>query len=117
MKVQSPLISLLALTMFAFAGARALGGQELKNGFCLDCHADQTLSITNSAGQRLSLFVDKAQLAASVHKTNTCVNCHIDATAKHPDDNKVLQPVDCLRCHDQSINREVKAHAAQRTEE
>jgi formate dehydrogenase gamma subunit len=66
---------------------------------CLDCHADRTLSKTNTAGKQVSLFVDKARLEASVHKTNSCVSCHDDATSRHPDDNIVLQPVHCARCH------------------
>ena len=67
---------------------------------CLDCHSDKTLSKTNSFGKEVFLFVDKAKLAASVHKTNTCVSCHTDVTRKHPDDNVTLQPARCARCHE-----------------
>ena len=45
--------------------------------------------------------MDEAKLAASVHKTNTCVSCHADITAKHPDDNVPAQPVNCASCHEQ----------------
>ena len=72
----------------------------LKDSDCLDCHSDKTLSKTNSAGREVSLFVDPAKLASSVHKTNTCASCHADVTAKHPDDNRPVQAVDCARCHD-----------------
>jgi hypothetical protein len=100
-----------------FAGATASGAPALKNSFCLDCHDDKNLSKTNAAGQQVSLFVDKAQLAASAHKTNTCISCHIDVTVKHPDDHKTLKPVDCATCHDQSMKREnVNAHSVKKTE-
>ena len=66
---------------------------------CLDCHGIETLSKTNAAGREISLFVDSAKLAASVHRSNSCVSCHADATAQHPDDNKILQPVNCAICH------------------
>ena len=87
-------------------GITAAAAPALKNSFCLDCHADKTLSMTNAAGKEISLFVDKAQLAASAHGTNTCVSCHTDATAKHPDDHKILQPVQCAACHDQPVTLE-----------
>ncbi len=75
------------------------GAAEIKDSACLDCHADKTLSKTNSAGKEISLFVERAKLAASVHKTNTCASCHADITTKHPDDNMAAQPVQCARCH------------------
>jgi formate dehydrogenase gamma subunit len=83
----------LALALPAFAG--------LKNSDCLDCHSDRTLAITNAAGKAVSLFVDEAKLKASAHRTNTCVSCHADVTAKHPDDNVRLQRVNCAICHEQ----------------
>src|SRR5512143_4152044 len=60
-----------------------LAAAAVKDGDCLDCHSDKTLSKKNSAGREVSLFVDKVQLAASVHQTNTCVSCHADVTTKH----------------------------------
>jgi formate dehydrogenase gamma subunit len=83
----------LTLTLPALAG--------LKDSDCLDCHGDNTLFKTNSAGRVISLFVDAAKLKASIHKTNTCISCHADVTAKHPDDNITLKPVNCARCHAQ----------------
>lgn len=71
----------------------------LKNSDCLDCHGDNTLSKTNSAGKAISLFVDVVKLRASAHATNECVSCHADVTVKHPDDNLAVAPVDCGRCH------------------
>lgn len=82
---------LLATISLAVAG--------LKDGDCLDCHADKTLTKTNAAGKEISLFVDVARLQASAHKTNTCLSCHSDLTEKHPDDNVAAQPVNCHTCH------------------
>jgi formate dehydrogenase gamma subunit len=76
----------------------ALPAAEIKDSDCLDCHGDKTLTVTN-AGSVVSLFVDRALLAASVHHTNSCASCHNDITSKHPDDNVAVRPVDCARCH------------------
>src|ERR1039457_65182 len=84
---------LVSLQLTASAG--------LKNSDCLDCHSDKTLSKTNSAGKEVSLFVDPAKLAASVHQTNPCASCHADLTEKHPDDNVAAKPVNCASCHAQ----------------
>jgi len=84
---------LLALPLAVSAG--------LKNSDCLDCHSDKTLFLTNAAGKAISLFVDPAKLAASVHRTNTCASCHADLTEKHPDDNIAAKPVNCASCHQQ----------------
>ena len=82
---------LLLAALPAFAG--------LKNSDCLDCHGDNTLFKTNSAGKAISLFVDLAKFKVSAHATNTCISCHADVTTKHPDDNIVLAPVNCALCH------------------
>ncbi|HWC60006.1 MAG TPA: cytochrome b/b6 domain-containing protein [Verrucomicrobiae bacterium] len=84
----------LLLSFLAFNVSAAL-----KNSDCLDCHSDNTLYKTNSAGKAISLFVDQAKLAASAHGTNACISCHADVTLKHPDDNKLLQAVNCATCH------------------
>ncbi len=83
-------------------GATAVTGycEEIKNSACMDCHADKTLYRANSAGKSLSMFVDETRLAASVHRTNTCVVCHTDITSKHPDDNVPAQPPQCAGCHE-----------------
>jgi hypothetical protein len=63
---------------------------SLKNSACLDCHDDNTLFKTNSAGRAISLFVDEAELKLSMHGTNTCISCHADITKKHPDGMNIL---------------------------
>jgi len=91
---------LLVITAFCLVGQLAARA-GLSNSDCLDCHSDKTLAVTNTAGDSKSLFIDPAILTASVHKTNACISCHADATAKHPDDNRILAPVNCARCHGQ----------------
>ena len=91
---------LLVITAFCLVGQLAARA-GLSNSDCLDCHSDKTLAVTNTAGDAKSLFIDPAILTASVHKTNACISCHADATAKHPDDNRILAPVNCARCHGQ----------------
>lgn len=71
------------------------------NDKCLECHSDRTLSKTGTNGNVVSLFVDVAQMALTVHRTNSCVSCHADLTANHPDDDLPVKSVDCNRCHEQ----------------
>ena len=91
---------LLLLLALALTRGAAGAAPPLKDSDCLDCHSDKTLSATNAAGKEVSLFVDKARLAASAHKTNTCASCHADITSKHPDDNRTVQAVRCAACHE-----------------
>ena len=101
MRIRSHLLfaALRAWLLTALFGSLAFGA-EIKNSACLDCHSDKTLYKTNSAGKAISLFVDEAKLAASVHKTNTCASCHSDVTLKHPDDNVAVLAPNCARCHE-----------------
>ena len=70
MGVQRYAVGLLAATFFALQGpvAAASAAEQIKNSVCLDCHADKRLTKTNAAGKEVSLFVDVAKLAATVHK-------------------------------------------------
>jgi formate dehydrogenase gamma subunit len=90
----------LAGVWLVFA-AGAAAAPVMSDDDCLVCHSDNTLAITNASGRAISLYVDKARLAASVHKTNSCVSCHTDVVATHPDDNRPVPPVNCTRCHEQ----------------
>jgi formate dehydrogenase gamma subunit len=93
---RSSLVLALVLTL-ALPGLAA-PAKPMSNDDCLDCHGDKTLAITNAAGRTVSLYVDAARLAASIHRTNTCVSCHADVGLKHPDDNRPVAAVDCARC-------------------
>ncbi len=86
-------------------------GDEVSNADCLICHADKTLTKTNAQGAVISLFVDAAQLAASVHTSNACANCHADLTANHPDDNVPAKTPVCVGCHDAQPDHEAAAKA------
>ncbi len=83
-------------------GFRALAAEELvPNDKCLECHGLQDTTKTNALGQTISLFTDEARLKASVHSTNSCVDCHRDLATRweHPDDGHVAEPVNCAHCH------------------
>ena len=87
---------LLALAVMCFQTQAA----ALKDSDCLDCHGDNTLTKTNSTGKVTFLYVDVAKFRISAHGTNTCISCHADITAKHPDDNKAVLRVNCSICHE-----------------
>jgi len=104
----------LLIKLLLLAAAPVFAG--VKNSDCLDCHGDNTLFKTNSAGKAVSLFVDAAKLKLSAHKTNDCISCHADVAAKHPDDNKPVAAVSCARCHarqTESFNASVHGLALQ----
>lgn len=89
------------LLLWLVLTAEASAGAAMSNDDCLVCHGDNTLAITNATGRVISLFVDQAKFAASVHGTNLCVSCHTDITSGHPDDNRPATLVNCVRCHEQ----------------
>lgn len=91
--------------------ALAIEAKPMSDADCLDCHGDKTLTTTNAAGKEVSLYVDAAKLASSVHHTNGCVSCHADVGLKHPDDNLVVKEVDCARCHErESLSYGLSVH-------
>ena len=92
---------LLSLGLVLSLVTSTLAAEKNPNAACLDCHSDKTLYKTNTAGVGISLFIDEAKLALTVHKTNTCASCHADITIKHPDDNIIPKPVNCGICHEQ----------------
>jgi formate dehydrogenase gamma subunit len=93
-------LAITACLAFQAAMPAPAAAAEIKNSACMECHSDKTLTKTNAAGKEVSLFVDLAKLAASVHKTNTCASCHADITAKHPDDNLPAKAPACAKCHE-----------------
>jgi cytochrome b subunit of formate dehydrogenase len=78
----------------------ALAAPKSANSACLDCHSDQDLWKTNTAGKAIHLYVDEAKFLAGVHKTNTCLSCHAGMSGEHPDDNLPVAPVNCATCHE-----------------
>ncbi len=85
--------------MLGFALAVSALAAAPSDSDCLDCHGMDSLTTTNANGHVISLFVDAAKLAASAHHTNSCVSCHTDVTAQHPDDGRAVLPVNCAFCH------------------
>ena len=68
---------------------------------CLDCHSDADLTMTGADGKEFSIFVDAEPLDNSVHGgLLDCVDCHVDLTREHPDDEVPAQPVNCAECHE-----------------
>ncbi|MDD1649709.1 MAG: cytochrome c3 family protein, partial [Methylococcaceae bacterium] len=104
MRLHPPALLRIALMLLALAWLGllpALAAEKSPNSACLECHSDKTLTKTNAAGREISLFVDEARLKATVHKTNTCADCHADVSTQHPDDGVPPQPPTCLKCHEQ----------------
>ena len=93
-------IALILLTWGWLGLLPALAADNSPNSACLECHSDKTLSKTNAAGKEVSLFVDEAKLKGTIHKTNACMDCHVDITSKHPDDNVPAQPPSCTKCQE-----------------
>ena len=94
MRACTSTLLLLAGCLLSIAAA-----EKNPNSACLDCHSDKSLYKTNALGKAISLFVDEAKFAGTVHQTNTCLSCHSDVTDKHPDDNVAARPPNCASCH------------------
>ncbi|MFN8546392.1 MAG: cytochrome c3 family protein [Candidatus Eisenbacteria bacterium] len=69
----------------------------ITNGECLDCHRDATLTLQDTQGKDVSLYVGAAEFSSSVHADLGCTDCHQDAVEiPHAEG---LKPVDCASCH------------------
>ena len=86
-------VALAALLLSAAAPA----AQE--NGACLECHAGKDLSV-NRGGKPVSLHVDAAALAGSVHGDLECITCHADLSGTEFPHASPAEPVACGLCHD-----------------
>ncbi|HEY1984039.1 MAG TPA: cytochrome b/b6 domain-containing protein [Terracidiphilus sp.] len=98
MKGSARLLAPLAmLAVLAFAPS-SRGAQKLKDGDCLSCHGDSSLSADES-GKHVSLFVDKDKLKHSFHgRILGCVDCHTDVkTLVHDTPPKKIT---CAGCHE-----------------
>ncbi|MDL1951499.1 hypothetical protein FBQ97_17025, partial [Acidobacteria bacterium ACD] len=57
------------------ANADAAVDEELET--CLSCHGDESASLDLKSGEKISLYVDRKTLEASVHGTRVrCTQCH-----------------------------------------
>ena len=96
------LLALVLFGMAAFGGTlfgAAVPAPVSPNAKCIECHGEKDLDKKDAQGKVISLYVNEAKLAGSSHKALACVSCHLEMTAKHPDDNVAVKPVDCGKCH------------------
>ena len=94
MKKSSAGFKFLLVGALLFSGAATdLSAMEK----CLLCHQKHDLFRTEASGRKISLFVDEDLLAASVHKSRQCTDCHIDIV-ELPHGTHV-EKVNCRRCH------------------
>jgi cytochrome b subunit of formate dehydrogenase len=64
---------------------------------CLECHGEESMSVTGPHGQRRSLYVDQAVFSRSIHGPLGCQACHGSIQSiPHP---TRLPLVDCGSCH------------------
>ncbi|MBI5094565.1 MAG: cytochrome b/b6 domain-containing protein [Candidatus Hydrogenedentes bacterium] len=95
MRNRALLPALIVLAVSASAPSLALEDQE-----CVVCHGDPTQSKQLPSGKVLSLYVDAAAYAKSVHGANGCVSCHAGITElPHPEQ---VDRVNCSVCHAQA---------------
>jgi formate dehydrogenase gamma subunit len=66
---------------------------------CFECHADKGLKKVKN-GKEISLYVDEASYAKSVHGEAGCVACHTDLEGVAYEHEAELEPVDCGTCHE-----------------
>jgi hypothetical protein len=56
-----------------------------KVAYCLGCHEDKSLKLDLKDGTSMSLYVDPAEVAKSVHATQLiCTDCHVKYDQDHP---------------------------------
>ena len=84
---------LFALCQFASAQS---------NEDCLMCHGDETLAKEDSLGKEISLYVDEAIFAKSIHHDLSCVACHVDVEAEFHE--TPLEVVNCGMCHADALD-------------
>jgi hypothetical protein len=87
-------LAAVAVALAVLALSRGLSAQV---SGCDVCHGKPDLKRQLPNGRTQSLYVDRAELRASVHGGKTCIDCHVDVLeiphATPP------QPVNCANCH------------------
>lgn len=98
------------------AEAPAAQSEQVAN--CLMCHEDQSLSLTLNDGSTMSLYVDPAHLARSVHAGQLiCTDCHAKYDEDHPSgatfDSRRAYTVKsyetCKKCHFDTYTRTLES--------
>lgn len=93
-------LSNILISLFFIAWAPALFSQT--NQACLECHSDNSLTMTKNK-KEVSLYVNDKILSHSAHSKVACVACH---TGFNPDDiphKEKITPVNCLSCHNKAL--------------
>jgi predicted CXXCH cytochrome family protein len=70
------LAALLTFMVLPSIPALAEAATDDETQACLSCHGDAELSVTLESGEKASLLMKPEILAASVHKTLHCTDCH-----------------------------------------
>ncbi len=68
---------------------------------CLECHGERDF-ITERDGKEMSLYVDGALFARSVHAEMGCTGCHYDVDPEDLPHTERLEEVQCSVCHDEA---------------
>lgn len=76
------------------------------NQACIDCHSDKAATMEKDH-REISIFVDGAAFAKSVHGDFKCVDCHEGFDADSLPHKAHIMPVDCASCHSDSGGRHV----------
>ncbi len=95
MMLRNSLILCLLLCL-ALSPRLAFGAEDQD---CYTCHSDPTLVVERN-GKPYSLFVREGTLAGTVHESNGCVSCHVDADVQEFPHDSPLQKVECGTCHE-----------------
>ncbi len=96
--------STLAITRYLWLISILLIGPTSENIYaqsdedCMMCHEDPDLTKERN-GRTVSLFIDTTIFEGSVHHSNTCISCHIDADDEGFPHLENLNPVNCGNCH------------------
>lgn len=81
---RAEVLGTLVVAASSFAAPTRDGGFSIpgENAACLECHSDETMDTELENEELVPLYVDKKQLAASVHADVDCTECHVDLKGK-----------------------------------
>ena len=89
--------------------APLLAFAQTPNKECLDCHGDPTAA-KDVGGRTVSVHVDPAKFAGSIHASLSCADCHANVKG-YPHDPAPAK-VDCSSCHSESVTAWQKSRHA-----
>jgi hypothetical protein len=69
------------------------------NDDCLGCHEDMSLTM-EKRGKTMKIGVKASDLKKSIHRKLKCVQCHVGFDPNEMPHKKVITPVNCKSCHD-----------------